>query len=280
MSLTLILSISDYQPLRGFIPNGVEDSRQRMEPALATRVWSWEISSERRELQEKTQHFIHGINEPQPHLNAWYNSNIRDCKKVLDGIVNLINLKRPNFFGDIALRFEEGTFSKTLHYLAARKYLTQEESDHYHQALSVVQYFQVTVSLGLQDNWMDNISAIFFSVKFSKPDPAEEARYLSASLCEIQGHMRKELGEKKDNTATYMTSDGKRACISIAQVKLFLNAMLRADWKEWRPFSNRETNQIDKESFAKTISLLGERKLLTQEETDHYAREFFNGASP
>ena len=272
MAFSLILSITDSQPLRGFIPDSVEDSNLKMSPAIASRVWSdgFKNEEEKRKLQEKVQHAIHGVKEPQPHLNAWYLTNVEYCKPVLDGI---LKVKKQ----DTTLQLDESTFSKTLHYLSAHKYLTPQESDEYHTAFRVPQYVLVTISLGLTDNWFENITGIFFTAVFSKPNHAEEERYVSVAADVIHGKIRDELRGKNENPPTYMNCQFKKAYISVEHARLFLNAILKADWKEYRPFWHPETCLIDKESFSRTLCRLHERKLLTVDEVADYSRQFFNG---
>lgn len=277
MSFSLILSITDTQPLRGFIPDSVDDSQERMSPAFATRVWAqgFRNETEKCKLQEKIQHIIHGVNEPQPHLNAWYLSNVEDCKKVLDGILKVLRMPRPNFLEETTLQPEESGFSKTLHYLSVHKHLTQAESDEYHRAFHVDPYPQVTVTLGLIENTVfNNMTGIFFMFKFEKADSEQEDRYLSLYARKIQ----KYVSEENKNIPSYSTVVSKTAVIVISDLRMILNAMLKADWKEYRPFWHQETCQIDKISFNETLSLMGKQKLLSPEEVNHYTKEFFNGA--
>lgn len=274
MAFSLILSITDTQPLRGFIPDSIEDSNIRMSPALANRIWAsgYKDEEKRCKQQETVQHEIHGVKEPQPHLNAWYISNIDSCKQVLDGILKVVRK-------DSQLQLDVGSFSKTLHYLSAYKHLTSQESDEYHKAFNVEQYPIVTISLGLTDKWMGNLTGIFFTAIFSKPNPAEEEwRYVRVfSENTIHNNIREALRQKSENPPTYMSCQSKKAYISVEHVHLFLNALLKAEIKEYRPFWHQETCLIDKASFNRTLSALQERKLLTVEEVAEYSSQFFNG---
>ncbi|MFN4173939.1 MAG: hypothetical protein ACK4HV_02400 [Parachlamydiaceae bacterium] len=272
MAFSIILSITDTQPLRGFIPDSIEDSSIRMTPALASRVFAngYQDEENRRKLQERVQHEIHKTQEPQPHINAWYLSDIDKCKEVLDGILKV--LKKSDLSKD------EGSFSKTLHYLSAHKHITPQESDQYHEAFKVTQYAIVTIALGLTDKWMGNMTGIFFNAIFSKPNPAENESYVRVfSQDIIHKNIRESLREKGDNSPTYMACKSKRAFISAEHVRLFLNALLEADVKEYRPFWHPETCLINKASFENTFKELLERKLLTVEEVNHYSKQFFNG---
>lgn len=266
MSFNVILSICDNQPLRGFIPDHVESTSMRMTPAIGNRIWSSDRSSDTLNTQEIVQHLIHGVDEPQPSLNAWYLTHIENSKKVLDGILKVKALYI------VPLTIDEAACSKTLHYLHANKYITQKESDDYHAAFGVHQYALVTVSLGITDNWIDNIAGIFFSIVSNPPE--KNPRLVSVYGDIIHKHVRHLI--PANAPGTYMTCDDKEAHMAIQHAKLFLNALLKAEWTEYRPFSSSELCLIDKESFAKTLCNLQERKLLTVEEVAEYTRQFFN----
>lgn len=312
MSMEIIIRISDYETKRGFLSQIETGYPNRAAPTLATRIWlkgypedvvTEAEREEAKQLQEKVQLAIHDYFEPENSLNpqycsksnclnAWFITDIKNTKKVLDGILKVHSMARPNFLGNWSTVLLKSTFSETLCNLEAKGHLTAEEGDHYYKKFEVTPYIEAVMSLGFEENYFkteeckpqtdepDALSAIFFSIDFPKayrhPSSALD-RYVSCTGDMIHRSIRKELNEKGEgHIGTYMTSDKKAAHMGARHVKLFLNAMLKEQWREDPPFPYNQTGTINKSSFESTLATLFKKKLLTSEELESYSKAFFN----
>lgn len=272
MAFTLILSIHDRYNIRGFLPVGTRESAVRQRASLCTRVFidgmysPLDIEMLIRQ-QENIQREIHEVKDSQPHFNAWYLTDATECKKTLNGILRVLYGNR--------IFIEMGTFSKTFLYLRGHGYLNNEESEHFHRLFKIPESPVHLVSIGLTTDPIIGAAAIFFSIHFLKRDENEEMRYVSITSNLINCLLKSSATDK--NLAPYMSVTQNKALTAIENVRPFLLALLKAEWKEWRPFSHYETCLIDKDSFRQTLASLGEKRLLSPEEVDAFSRQFFNG---
>lgn len=259
---SIIFSIADAQAQRGFLPENASDSQELQTPAFANRIWGGPT-----EEQEKVQQAIHNTDEKQPSQNAWYLTDIKNCKKALDGIL------KANAVWNLKLE----QVSKTLCYLTMHGYLTPMESHAYHIAFNEAEWPRMTVCLGLSDSQLMGATAIYFSLIIDAADESEKERLLSVSADQIHDNIRKELNRRHErHIPTYMSVGTGGAYMHVKETRRVLDAMLNAEWKMKRPFYCMTTNVPDETSFRRTFTLLTERNILSSEEASEYIKKFFS----